>query len=130
MSKNGQNPQNYVKKSISNTEFDLKFDKNHSQLPFSMVFVDLDTYLIDIRNLEISYTILCTVQHTPTVDQTQTQTYTTITQHLHTSLGSLDGLMSLALKKRDRRLREVTAKTPSRDKIFQLTVGVLSAGED
>ena len=55
MSKNGQNPQNYVKKSISNTEFDLKFDKNHSQLPFSMVFVDLDTYLIDISNLENSY---------------------------------------------------------------------------
>ena len=36
-----KNP-NYVKKSTSNTEFEFKFDKNHSQLPFSMVFVDLD----------------------------------------------------------------------------------------
>ena len=48
MTKNGQNPQNYVKKLTSNTEYELKFDKNHSQLPFSMVFVDLDTYLTDI----------------------------------------------------------------------------------
>ena len=48
IAKNGQNDQNYVKKSISNTEYELKFDKNHSQLPFSMVFVGIDTYLIDI----------------------------------------------------------------------------------
>ena len=49
MVKYGQNIQTYVKKSISNTEYEFKFDKNHnSKLPFSMIFVDLDTYLIDI----------------------------------------------------------------------------------
>ena len=49
--KNGQKRSKSPKlceKLISNTEFDFKFDKNHSQLPFSMVFVGLDTYLIDI----------------------------------------------------------------------------------
>ena len=32
----------------------VEVDKNHRQLPFSMVFIDLDTYLVDISNLEIS----------------------------------------------------------------------------
>ena len=58
MTKNGKNPQNYVIKSVSNTEFDLRFDKNHSKPPFSMVFVGFDTYLIDISNLENSYPTL------------------------------------------------------------------------
>ena len=58
MIKIGQNSQNFVKKLTSITEFKVDFDENHSQLPFSMVFIDLDTYLIDILNLEISHTTL------------------------------------------------------------------------
>ena len=46
MTQNSQNPQNYVK-TISNTEYEFKFEENHSKLPFSMVFVDLNTCLIE-----------------------------------------------------------------------------------
>ena len=58
MVQNGQNPQKYVKKSTPETEYECRFDKNHSKLPFSMVFVGLDTYLTDISNLKNSYMTL------------------------------------------------------------------------
>ena len=36
---------------IQNIEFEVKFDKNHNKLPFSMVFTDLDTCLIDTSKI-------------------------------------------------------------------------------
>ena len=45
MAENGPKRQNFVKM-IQNIEFEVKFDKNHNKLAFSMVFTDLDTCLI------------------------------------------------------------------------------------
>ena len=51
--KNGQNHQKHVKKSISNTEYEPKNDKNHCGNPFSMVSIDSYTVLTTISNFEI-----------------------------------------------------------------------------
>ena len=50
MAQNDPKPQNFVKM-IHNIEFEVKFDKNHNKLAFSMVFTDLDTCLIDTSKI-------------------------------------------------------------------------------
>ena len=54
MTKNGQNPKNYVKNRSQTHNMSSNLSKN----PFSMFFVDIDTYLIDISNLKVSHTTL------------------------------------------------------------------------
>ena len=64
MTKNGQNPKKHVKKSISNTEYEPKNDKNHCGHPFSMVSIDSYTALTIISNFENRcMTLLCIVPY-------------------------------------------------------------------
>ena len=42
MIQNGPKSQNYVKKSFKKCVYDIKINKNHGKLSFSMVYIDFD----------------------------------------------------------------------------------------